>query len=235
MRVLALVPARGGSRRLPGKNLARLGGVTLVRRALENVLAAGAIDEVILSSDDAAILAEADGLPVIAHERPPALATSTALAYDVALDALAAAEARFEPFDVLALVQCTTPFATAADLDGALALLEATPAARSVVTITRAPDLAHPLKLKRLDGDRLLPYLDDDALTPSHDLPELWVRNGALYASRVDVLRQGMLVVPGPLGHPMTAERSIDINTPLDLAFCEFLLERAPELESFRA
>jgi CMP-N-acetylneuraminic acid synthetase len=236
MRVLGLVPARGGSTRLPGKNLARLGGTTLVRRALETALAAHRIDEVVLSSDSPDILAEAAGLPVLAHARPAALATDTALAFDVALDALAVAEERFGAFDVLALVQCTTPFTAAEDLDAALGLLEARPEESSVVTITQAPDLAHPLKLKRLDGARLVPFLEDDALTPSHDLPQLWVRNGALYASRVDTLRTGRLVGAEPLAHPMPAERSIDVNTPLDLAFCEFLLQRShPELEPFRA
>jgi CMP-N-acetylneuraminic acid synthetase len=131
-------------------------------------------------------------------------------------------------------VQCTTPFSTAADLDAALALLEAAPGERSVVTVTQAPDLAHPLKLKRLEGGHLLPFLADDALTPSHELPQLWVRNGALYASRIDVLRAGALIDAEPLAYPMPPERSIDVNTSLDLAFCEFLLQRSPELEPHR-
>ena len=235
MRVLGLIPARGGSSRLPGKNLARLGETTLVRRALETTLAAERVDEVVLSSDSPEILAEAAGLPVLAHERPAALATDTALAYDVALDALAAAEERFGAFDVLALIQCTTPFTTAEDLDAALELLIAHPEEPSVVTIAQAPDLAHPVKLKRLEGERLVPFLTDDALTPSHELPQLWVRNGALYASRIAFLREGRLVSAEPLGHPMPAERSIDVNTPLDLAFCEFLLQRSPKMESGRA
>ena len=59
MRVLGIVPARGGSRRMPGKNLAEVGGRTLVRRALDAAVASGRLDPVVLSSDDAAILAEA--------------------------------------------------------------------------------------------------------------------------------------------------------------------------------
>jgi len=106
---------------------------------------------------------------------------------------------------------------------------------RSVVTIVRAPDIAQPLKLKRFEASRVRPFIADDALTPSHELPELWVRNGALYASRVAVLHEGRLVEAEPLGYPMPEERSIDINTPLDLAFCEFLLNRSLELEARNA
>ena len=70
MRMLGLVPARGGSTRVPRKNLALLGGRTLVRRALETALAAGCFDTVALSSDDDEILAEAGGLEVVALRRP---------------------------------------------------------------------------------------------------------------------------------------------------------------------
>jgi CMP-N,N'-diacetyllegionaminic acid synthase len=231
-RVCAVIPARAGSRRLPGKNLALLGGRTLARRALETATAASRVDAVVLSSESDEILAQAEGLDVLAHRRPAQLAADRALAYDVAVDALRAAERHLGPFDVLALVQCTTPFALPEDIDGALELLERANG-ESVVTVGPAPDLVHPLKLKRLEGDRLIPFLEDDALRPSHELPSLWVRNGALYASRKAVLDRTTLVVAEPLGYPMPPERSIDVNTPLDLAFAEFL-EARPDLRETR-
>ena len=223
MRVLGLVPARGGSRRVPGKNLAVLGGRTLVRRALETCAQAHRLDAVALSSDAPDILAEAEGLAgVVALRRPPELAGDTALAFDVAVHALAHAGRRF---DALAIVQCTSPFTEPADIDAAVELLERS-RAESVVTITRSDDLAHPLKQKVLDGDRLLPFLRDDDLAPSHTLPELWVRNGAVYCTRTAVLAQGRLLGSDVRALPMPRERSLDINAPLDLAFAEFLLQR---------
>ena len=112
MRVLAVVPARGGSRRVPGKNLAVLGGRTLVRRALDTTLAAGCFATVVLSSDDPAILAEADALPAVVRlARPPELATDTARSYDVVRHAVDTLEARGAgSFDAVAIVQCTSPF-----------------------------------------------------------------------------------------------------------------------------
>jgi CMP-N,N'-diacetyllegionaminic acid synthase len=223
VRTLGLVPARGGSRRVPGKNLAQLGGRSLVRRALETTLASGVCDVVVLSSDSDDVLAQAEGLEVLALRRPPELATDRALAYDVARHAL---ESAGSEFDALALVQCTTPFTDPADIAGAVRLLERSGAA-SVVTVSKIDDIVHPLKLKLLEGDRLVPYLRDDGLTPSHDLPVLWSRNGAVYASRREVLEAGGLVAEDALGYPMPQERSLDVNTPLDLEFARFLVGRS--------
>ena len=71
----------------------------------------------------------------------------------------------------------------------------------------------------------LLPYLDDDRLTPSHELPPLWVRNGAVYAFRRDVVERG-LEAEDVRGYEMPPERSFDVDTPEDLAFAEFLVAR---------
>ena len=224
MRVLGLVPARGGSTRVPGKNLAVLRGRTLVRRALETALAAGCFDLVALSSDDDAILAEAEGLDVISLRRPADLATETARARDVALHALRELDDPAAPIEAVAIVQCTSPFTAPEDVAGAVALLERT-GAESVVTVAVADAAHHPLKLKRLDGERLLPYLEDDRLTPSHELERLWVRNGSVYAFRRDVVERG-LEADDVRGYEMPPERSFDIDTARDLAFAEFLVER---------
>ena len=225
MRVLGLVPARGGSSRVPRKNLARLGGKTLVRRALETALAADCFHVVALSSDDDEILAEAEGLDVIALRRPAELATDTARASEFALHALQALDDPERPFDALAIVQCTSPFTAPEDAAGAVELLERT-GAESVVTVARVEAARHPLKLKLLEGDRLLPYLEDDRLTPSHELPPLWVRNGSVYAFRRDVVERG-LEAEDVRGYEMPPERSFDIDTERDLAFAEFVWERS--------
>jgi CMP-N-acetylneuraminic acid synthetase len=229
VRVLAVVPARGGSRRVPRKNLAVLGGRTLVRRALETALAAGCFARVALSSEDDEILAQAEGLDVAVVRRPPELASDTARAHDVVVDALRGLETDGR-FDAVAVVQATSPFTAPEDLAGAVRLLE-TSGAASVVSVVRLEAALHPLKLKRLQPDgRLLPFLADDALTPSHELPPLWVRNGSIYVSRREVLDRGELVDDADTrGYEMPAERSFDVDTPRDLAFAAFLLENAGE------
>jgi CMP-N-acetylneuraminic acid synthetase len=221
MRVLGLVPARGGSTRVPRKNLARLGGRTLVRRALETALAAGCFDVVALSSDDDEILAEARGLDVVALRRPPELSTQTVRAREFALHAFR----ELGDFDALAIVQCTSPFTAPEDVRGAVELLERT-GAESVVTVSVVDAAHHPLKMKRLVGDRLEAYLEDDRLTPSHELEALWARNGSVYVFRRDVVVDRGLEADDVRGYEMPRERSFDIDTAEDLAFAQFLVER---------
>jgi len=224
MRTVGLILARGGSTRVPGKNLAVLGGRTLVRRALETALAAGCFERVALSSDDNAILAEAEELEVVALRRPPELSTETARASDAALHALHALDDPSAPIEALAILQCTSPFTAPEDVAGAVELLERT-GAESVVTVSVADAAHHPLKMKRLEGDRLLPFLEDDRLTPSHELEQLWLRNGSVYVFRRDVVERG-LQAEDVRGYEMPPERSFDIDTPQDLAFAEFLVGR---------
>jgi CMP-N,N'-diacetyllegionaminic acid synthase len=224
MRVLGLVPARGGSARVPRKNLARLGGRTLVRRALEAAVAAGCFDRVALSSDDYDILREAEGLDVVALRRPPELATDAALVSEVSRRVLQELDDPARPFEALAIVQPSAPFTAPEDVAGVVELLRRS-GAESAVSVVRAPASRHPLKLKRLEGDRLLPFLADDRLTPSHELPPLWIRNGSVYAFRRDVVERG-LDAEDVRGYEMPPERSFDIDTAEDLAFAEFLVSR---------
>lgn len=223
MRAVAVIPARSGSERLPRKNLATLEGRSLVRRALETALAAG-FDCVALSSDSDEILAEAEGLQVACVRRPVVLASSTARTFDVVIHALAELERAEERFDVVAVVQATSPFTASEDLAGARELLERSGAA-SVVSVARLEAGLHPLKLKLLDADgRLTAYLAEDALTPSHELPPLWTRNGSVYLSRREVLDGGSLIDETDVrGYEMPTERSFDIDTERDLAFARFL------------
>jgi CMP-N-acetylneuraminic acid synthetase len=224
VRTLGLVPARGASRRAPRKNLARIGGKTLVRRTLETALAAGCFQLLALSSEDDEILAEADGLDVVALARPAQLARDTTLAKEVVLHALRELDDDARPFEAVAIVQCTSPFTAPEDVAGTVALLERS-GAEAAVSVVRLDAAQHPLKLKRLKGDRLLPDLEDDRLTPSHALPALWVRNGSVYAFRRDAVERG-LDAEDVRGYEMPTERSFDIDTARDLAFAQFLVER---------
>jgi CMP-N,N'-diacetyllegionaminic acid synthase len=226
MRVLGLVPARGRSRRIERKNLRRLGGVTLVRRALETALASRAFATVALSSEDPEILAEAQGLDVVPLHRPDHLATDTARSFEVVIDVLARLEAdRDERYDAVGVIQCTSPFTAPEDLAGAVELLRSS-GAPSVVSVVRLESAIHPLKLKRMEGDRLVPYLQDDEMMPSHELPELWIRNGSIYLTTRDTIDRGTFIAEDVRGSVMPPERSHDIDTLEDLAFAEFLLSR---------
>jgi len=234
VRTLGIVPARAGSVRLPGKNLAVLGGKTLVERALDAATGASRLIAVALSSDDPRALALGERRAgVIVIERPPELAGERSPAIDYVRHALAAIAARGgEAFDAVAIVQPSSPLTLAGDVDGTVELLAAT-GADSAVTAVRLDHAIHPLKLKRLDGDRLVPlFADEGGRMATHELEPVYIRNGAVYATRRRVIDRGQILGDDCRAYVMPRERSIDINDRLDLEFAAFLLDRVERADS---
>lgn len=233
---LGIVPARAGSKRLPRKNVRLLGGRPLVAWVIETALASRLLDRVVVSSDDPEVLAIAAAHgPGLALERPTALATDTAPAITYVRHALETLEARGEgPFESVVILQPSSPLTLPEDVDATLELLAAS-GADSAVTVVRLDHAIHPAKLKTLDGDRLLPYLEEEAgRMAAHELPEVYVRNCAVYATRRAVVEEGEILGADCRGHVMPRERSVDINDAMDLSFAEFLVARRGTHE-FRA
>lgn len=226
MRTLGIVPARGGSKRLPRKNVLPLGGKPLVCWAIEAALASLRLSRVIVTSDDDEVLAIATRYgSVLALRRPPELATDTSPAIDYVRHALAAVEATDDRYDSIAIVQPTSPFTQSGDIDSTLDLLERS-GADSAVTVMQVDHAIHPVKLKVMHGDRLLPYLEEEGgRMAAHELPKVFVRNCSVYTSRRHVVDDGQIIGPDCRGHVMPAARSLDINEELDLLFAEFLLQ----------
>ncbi|QDP98813.1 acylneuraminate cytidylyltransferase [Microlunatus elymi] len=123
MSTVAIIPARGGSKGVPGKNLRPVGGVPLVARAVRTCLAATSIDDVFVSTDDSAIaeVARRAGAEVI--ERPAEIAGDTATSESALTHAIAVITERDRQPDVIAFVQCTSPFIDPGDLDRAVELI----------------------------------------------------------------------------------------------------------------
>ncbi|MFI9355912.1 cytidylyltransferase domain-containing protein [Streptomyces lydicus] len=120
--VVAVIPARGGSKGVPAKNLAAVGGVPLVARAVRECRAARLVTDVVVSTDDAGIAAAARGAGAVVVRRPGDLAGDTATSEAAVLHAMDAYEAQQgTPVDAVLLVQCTSPFLTSEDIDGVAA------------------------------------------------------------------------------------------------------------------
>jgi CMP-N-acetylneuraminic acid synthetase len=230
---LVVIPARGGSKRIPRKNLQTVAGKPLVAHAIEQAEAAEHVDEVVVSTEDTEIreVARAHGGSV-PFERPEHLATDEAPSRDVVLHTLDWFASRGTEFDVVAMVQTTTPLRTAADVDGALRRL-ANSDADSVVSISefRTPPF---WAVTRGDDYRLESYLDDDYLWPgdegiprSQDLPTLFHPNGAVFAATTDAFRrEGEFYTRDTVGFEMPPERGIDVDEPSDLEMVRALASR---------
>lgn len=228
LRVLGIVPARGGSKRLPKKNLAIFGGKPLVARAIETALASQRLDRIVVSSDDPDILRIARGYdPDIALERPEEISQDRSLAIEFIHHALGYLEGNGEPhFDAVCLIQPSSPLTRPSDIDDTIELLEGGEV-DSAVSVSKLDQEFHPMKLKLLQGDLLLPYLQEErGRMAAHEIPTVYSRNGSVYVTRRCAIDQGKVIGDECLGHVMPREFSIDINDEIDLAFAEFMLNR---------
>lgn len=221
--VLLLIPARGGSKSIPRKNLAALGGRPLIEWAIAAALAAKIPADVAVSSDDTEILDVAShaGISRLIH-RPAALATDEATSVAAALHALDTLE---KTYSVVALVQPTSPFVHAADIDGCIALgLQDSPC--SAATVARSA--SSPYWSYRVDeSGRLQPVTEGKRPRRRQDAPTTFHLNGAVFvASREFLELHGDFVAPGTRAYIMPDERSIDIDDTLDLEFASFLAQR---------
>lgn len=222
MRVLALIPARGGSKRLPGKNVRDFGGRPLLAWSVDVVRGLPEVVTVLVSTDDPQIatVAAAAGAAV-PWLRPPQLATDAAGSVEVALHALDWYEGEHGAVDALLLLQPTSPLRSRATVQRGLELFAAgdVPA---VVAVSPAP--AHPWWCFRLDAGRLEPFIDRQASTVrSQDLPPAYAINGAFYLIAPAVLRAERNFVPAGTRALVVDDpaEAIDIDTELDWRLAE--------------
>ena len=227
-RAIAVIPARGGSKRVRRKNLRLLGGKPLLAWSIEAARDARRLDRIVVSSEDGEILALAGGYDrSYPLQRPVELATDRASGVAVVQHALSMIEPSDGRYEVVVVLQCTSPFATGEDIDGCIELLRRT-GADSAVSVVKVAHDVHPAKLKIMDGDRLLPYLEEErGRMAEHELPDVYVRNTAIYAARRALVDEGRIVGEDCRGYVMPRDRSVDINDELDLAFAEFLFARS--------
>ena len=227
MRALGLIPARGGSKEVPRKNLRHLAGRPAVAWTIDAALVSQALDYVVVSTDDEEITAVARGCGAdVPFLRPAELAqddTPDLPVYRHAVEWLEANE-DYRP-DVVAWLRPTAPLRTAEDIDGALEVLART-GADCVRSVCRAE--YHPYWMKRLEGDRMVPFvegMDETRFQRRQLLPAAYRLNGA-----VDVIRceraqtQGFLFAGDCRAYEMPPERSVDLDGELDFAYAELAL-----------
>lgn len=232
-KVLAIIPARGGSKRIPNKNLKLLHGKYLVSRALDITLNSKLVDTIVLSSDDSKILKISDEYnSVIPIKRPSKLAIDTSTAIEYVQHTIAVlSDLGYPQYDIITIIQPTSPLTLSIDIDNTINLLIKTKA-DSAVSVVKLDHFIHPIKLKRIENNRLVPYLEaEQNRMAKHELPTLYVRNGSVYASHAYVINSGKIIGPDCRAYIMPRERSIDINEEIDLLFAEFLLERNKYME----
>lgn len=219
-RTLALIPARARSTGIPRKNLQEIGGIPLVGLAAEAAVTSEAVGRVVVSTDDEEIATAARAHGAEApFLRPAEIAADDTPDFPVLEHALGwlAREEGYRP-DVVVWLRPTCPLRTAADIDAAVALLRETKA-DCVRSVCRSKH--HPLWMKRLEGDRLLPLLpdvDEQTYPRRQLLPPVYRLNGAVDVVRASAALKAREIFPGDMrAYVMPAARSIDIDEPIDL------------------
>jgi CMP-N-acetylneuraminic acid synthetase len=226
---IAVVPARGGSKGIPRKNLVRVGGASLVAWAVRAGREAGL--PVILSTDDPEIRAE--GVAAGAQApflRPPHLATDTATTVDVlnhVIDWYETSSGR--RVAAVATLQPTSPLRTGEDVAQALGTYHSRPeGCRSLITLSPASHL-NPTVLYHMQEDGTARVLDPNLCRSRHERPQLFIRNGAIYISERDLLMQeGVAMCAAPTAYVMPRWRGVNIDDYFDLYLAQVIATHPP-------
>jgi len=229
MRILGLVPARGGSKGIPRKNLRLVAAKPLLQYTAESALAARRLARVVLTTEDPEIaeVGRQCGLEV-PFLRPAALAQDDTLMMPVVQHALAALREAGDEFEAVCLLQPTNPLRRPADIDGAIELLIRT-GADSVISFVDAGE-KHPARMKFVaeDGRVIDPAFGETVEGQRRqDLPKLYLREGSIYLTRTTVLLgDGTFKGKDCRAWIIPEERACNIDTPFDLFVAEQLLTR---------
>ena len=230
-RILGLIPARGGSKGIPGKNLCDIGGKPLIGWAIDEGKKSKYIDTLIVSTDDAEIahVAKEHGgdVPFL---RPAAISGDDALTIDVALHALESLPGH----DLVVLLQPTSPLRLVEDIDGCLEFF-AQAGTESCASVSLSSD--NPCWMFNLAGEdlKLIPILDEmcNLKQRRQDTPDFYVLNGAVYVASTQWLMQKKLfVAEGTIGYPMPRTRAVDIDDWPDLEIARLLMEKNGQLSA---
>ena len=223
-KILAIIPARGGSKRLPRKNILDLAGKPLIAWSIDAAKGSRYIDRVILSSDDVEIIEVAKRFGCdVPFTRPKELAEDTTRSIDVVTHALKSLE---EVYDYVILLQPTSPLRTSEDIDAAIELcLE-----KEATSVIGVCEMEHsPLWSNTLDESMSMERFLDEKYnnSRSQDLPTYYRINGAFYMSKVEsVLKEETFFVQKNIyASLMSQEHSVDIDTKLDFIVAKAILK----------
>lgn len=222
MKTVALIPARGGSKGVPGKNIAPILDKPLISYSIEAALECESIDSVWVSSDAQNILDVARGYEEVnIHERSNELASDSSPITDT-IDQI------FDlnpDSDFLILLQPTSPMRTAEQLTEAIDLLQKSEQENSLISVCAMDDL-HPARMYWIKENSLDPILPEFETTRRQEIPHAYYRNGSIYiVKRQAFKKSGQIMCPPSIPYVMPTSQLLNIDEPRDLLIAEPLME----------
>jgi len=229
VRVLALIPARGGSKGVPRKTVRALGGKPPLGYTIAAARAAGGIDRVVVSTEDDEIAAVARSLGAeVPFTRPAALAQDDTAMLPVIVHALESVAAAGWTPDTVCLLQPTFPFRRPQDIDACIDALQSKHA-DCVISVHRVPHQFNPhwVYVEKPDGSLQLATGENEPILRRQELPPAFHRSGAVYVSRASVITErGSLYGDRVVGYETPAESGCNIDTMDDWTQAEALIAR---------
>ncbi len=239
MRVLGIIPARGGSKGVQRKNIRLLCGKPLLAYTSDSAMGATRLSHTILSTEDLEIAEVGRSLGLdVPFMRPAELATDSAASFPVVVHAITELEKQGESYDAVCLLQPTNPLRRAADIDNCIELLESS-SADSVVSVLPVPHEYNPkwVYWQSELGEMTLSTGESSPTTRRQDLPPAFHRDGSVYVTRRSVIDDfGDLYGRRVRGYEMPRQYSVNIDTADDWALAEQLVkEQAADKSTLNA
>lgn len=226
MKVLAIIPARGGSKGLPGKNIRPLCGKPLIGWTIEQAKASKYITEIFVSTDSREIADVAETFGVAVPElRPAKLASDTAPSSGFVVYTIEKLRKEGKEFDYIILLEPTSPLRETGDIDRSIEMLSANPDAESIVGVCKT-ECAHPAFLTKIEEGMLRPYRGDMTAFRRQELDELYFFEGTVYVSRVDTfLRKQTFYHDKTLPYVVPKWKAFEIDDAEDWFIIESILK----------
>jgi CMP-N,N'-diacetyllegionaminic acid synthase len=225
-KVLALIPARGGSKGIKDKNIYNLSGKPLISYTIETALMSNYIDSVVVSTDSNKIrtvaLQSGARVPFL---RPKKLASDTAKTVNAVIHAVKILSDMGEIYDVLILLQTTQPLRNCADIDGALEIFIKN-GYRSLASVCEVD--AHPLLIRTMKtNNELVRMCNMSSTVRRQDMEKYYHVNGAIYINKISEINEDTSFNDNEVGFVMPKTRSIDIDEPIDLVIAEAMIDNS--------
>ena len=231
-KILAITLARGGSKRVPKKNITQINNKPLLQYTVDEVKQSKYIDKYIISTDDEEIINVCKTLNVDYHIRPIELAQDTTSSASSINNVLEVYNKNNE-YDIIVEIMCTNPLKNVKDIDGCIEkLINADISTDCVVSVVRLWD-NHPSRVKFIENDQLNDFYPEIPESRRQDLhPPAYARNGSIYAFWTKTIinynnRLGKICRP----YIMPEERTINIDEPIDLELAKLLMKNETDIE----
>lgn len=223
LRILALIPARGGSKGIKNKNIIDLHGKPLIYYTIHSALGSKYIDKTIVSTDSEEIARVSREFGAdIPFMRPDYLATDTSKTVDVVMHTLDYYRSMGEHYDVLVLLQPTEPLRDEVDIDGSIELFYEK-GQRGLVSVSLVND--HPILIRSInENSELTSLLDIESTCRRQDMPSFYRVNGCIYINKISDISNRTSFNDNPIGYIMDDSHSIDIDEMKDLVLAEYIL-----------